>query len=44
MKEKKIIKTLEKIVEDKKIILDHIRTGKPVSDLKKRGIKIVSPI
>lgn len=43
-REKQINKVLKKIVDDKKIILEQIRNGKPLSELKEKGIKIVSPI
>lgn len=33
-----------RMVDEKKLINDHIRKGKPTKDLRKKGIRFVSPL
>jgi len=42
--QKKALKTLRKIIHEKKIVLESIREGVSTVELKKKGINIVSPL
>ncbi len=42
--EPKIISTLKKMIEDKKLIHDYITNGRDLSELTSKGIKFVQPL
>jgi hypothetical protein len=44
IQQEKALKTLRKIVSDKKIVLESIKRGVSAVELQKKGIKIASPI
>lgn len=44
IRQENISNVLKKIVEDKKTLEKHVRAGKPVSMLKNKGFKFVTPV
>ncbi len=44
IQQEKVLTTLRKIINDKKIVLESIRNGVSAGELKKKGINIASPL
>ena len=44
IQQEKALKTLRKIVDDKKVVMESIKKGVSAVELKEKGIKIASPI